>query len=105
VTVEDLYQIVQKKEPGIGQVTVFRTLKILADAGIANPVRFGDKTIRYELAHGSEHHDHLVCTSCGSVIEVFDENLEAIQDKLCKKHRFKPLKHRLEIFGTCKKCR
>ena len=104
VSVEDLYHIVRKKEPNTGQVTVFRTLKILEDAGIASPVNFRDKTIRYELKHGIEHHDHLVCLNCGSVIEVLDENLETIQDNLCKKYDFKPLNHRLEIFGTCKEC-
>ena len=105
VSVEELYVLVRKKETSIGQTTIFRTLKLLIEAKIANPVNFGDKTIRYELNYRTKHHDHLVCTQCGIVIEVLDNKLEEIQDRLCKNYNFTPIRHRLEIFGLCKKCR
>jgi len=104
VSVEELYERVKKKEESVGQATVFRTLKLLAEAEIARPVNLGSKTIRFELDYGKEHHDHLVCTKCGAVIEVFDEALETLQDKLCKKYNFQPVSHLLEIFGICKNC-
>lgn len=105
LSAEELYGIVKRKEPGIGQVTVFRTLKLLEEAGLANPVNFGDKTVRYELSFETGHHDHLVCTRCGKVIEVLDTKLEKRKEKICKGHEFVPSHHRLEIFGICKACR
>lgn len=104
LSVEELYEIVKKKEPSIGQVTVFRTLKLLEDAGIANPVNFGDKTVRYEMCFETKHHDHLVCVKCGKVIEVLDKKLEKRKELICKKHNFIPSHHRLEIFGKCENC-
>lgn len=104
LSVEELYGIVRQKEPSIGQVTVFRTLKLLEEAGIANPVNFGDRTIRYELSFKTEHHDHLVCLKCGNVIEVVDSKLEKRKNKICEKHNFLSSHHRLEIFGTCQAC-
>lgn len=104
LSVEELYALVKKTDKSIGQVTIFRTLKLLAEAGIARTVNLGDKTVRFELNFGKEHHDHLICTSCGKVIEVLDQELEEIQDKLCKRFAFTPSHHRLDIFGKCKKC-
>jgi len=105
LSAEELYLIVRQKEPAIGQVTVFRTLKLLEEAGIANPVNFGDKTVRYEPGYKTGHHDHLVCTRCGRVIEVLDSKLEKRKEKICQQHDFKPTHHRLEIFGICSDCR
>ena len=104
LSVEELYEIVKHKEPSIGQVTVFRTLKLLEDAGIANPVNFGDRTVRYEMCYESKHHDHLVCLKCGKVIEALDKKMEKRKELICKKHNFVPSHHRLEIFGTCAAC-
>jgi Fur family transcriptional regulator, ferric uptake regulator len=101
---EELYDLVKKKNPEIGLVTVFRTLKLIKEAGLAREVNFGDKTIRYEHKYNHEHHDHLICTKCGSYIEAVDLNIEKLQDKLCKKLKFTPINHRLEIFGICKEC-
>ncbi|GAB4336187.1 MAG: transcriptional repressor [Desulfobulbaceae bacterium] len=105
VSVEELYGHVLERDPAIGQVTVFRTLKLLEEAGIAAPVNLGDKTVRYEPAYRAEHHDHLICTRCGRVIEVLDVKLEKRQEKLCRKYGFTPTHHRLDIFGICPDCR
>ena len=104
-SVEDLYEIVRKKNPHIGQATVFRTLKLLCEAGIAGKVDLGDKRIRYEHKYGHKHHDHLICVKCGKFIEVFSPHMEKLQKELCRKFKFLPHKHRTEIFGICKKCR
>ena len=104
VSVEELYDLVKMKEKSIGQVTVFRTLKLLVEADVAQAVNFGDKVVRYEINCGAEHHDHLVCLRCGAVIEAMDEELEAIQNRLCEKFNFIAVNHRLEIFGTCSNC-
>lgn len=104
LSVEDLYSIVRKKDPNIGQATVFRTLKLLGEAGLAGEVRLGDKRVRYEHKYGHQHHDHLICMKCGKLIEAMEPEIEKLQERLCKKFGFAPEKHKMEIFGTCKNC-
>ncbi|MFC1623977.1 Fur family transcriptional regulator [Candidatus Omnitrophota bacterium] len=104
LSVEDLYDIVKKKDSSIGHATVFRTLKLLCEADIAKEVDLGDKKIRYEHKHGHQHHDHLVCVRCGRFIEAVDSKIEELQNRLCKRFGFLPQRHKMEIFGTCKKC-
>ena len=102
---EDLYRLVQKEDRSIGQTTVYRTLKLLTDAGLAREVRFGDGRTRYEHNYKHQHHDHMICTECGKLIEFFSAELEAIQDAMAAKYRFEPTNHSLRIFGICVDCR
>lgn len=103
--VEDVYRIVKKKAVRAGYTTVFRTMKLLREAGIAKEVNLGGKILKYECKHGHEHHDHLVCLECGSFVEALDPEIEKLQDKLCSKFGFTPRRHRMEIFGICRRCR
>lgn len=105
LTVEELYNIIKRKDPNVGQATVFRTLKLICEAGIAREVDLGDKKIRYEHKYGHQHHDHLVCVKCGRSIEVMDPEIERLQSRLCKKFGFISQKHKMEIFGICKRCK
>lgn len=105
LSVEDLYNIAKKKDSSIGQATVFRTLKLLREVDIAKEIDLGDGKTRYEHKYGHEHHDHLVCLECGRFIEAVDSKIERLQDALCRKHGFLPQRHKMEIFGICKKCR
>ena len=105
LAVEDLYNIAKKKDQTIGQATVFRALKLLREAGIAKEVDLGDGKTRYEHKYGHQHHDHLICLECGRFIEAVDSKIEKLQDELCKSQDFKPERHKMEIFGICKKCR
>lgn len=105
LSVEELYDIAKKKDPSIGQATVFRTLKLLCDAEIAKEVDLGDGKVRYEHKYGHEHHDHLICTKCGRFIEAVDPEIEKLQDELCKRFGFKAQRHKMDIFGVCKRCR
>jgi len=105
LSVDDLYDIVRKKDSSIGHATVFRTLKLLSEAGIAKEVNLGDGKTRYEHKYDHEHHDHLVCLECGKFIEAVDSKIEKLQEELCKRHGFVPQQHKMEIFGICKKCR
>lgn len=101
----ELYALVNKKHPGIGYATVYRAMKTICDAGLADEVDFGDGVARFEHKYGHEHHDHLICTKCGRYIEVIDSQIEKLQDKLADKHGFSPIKHKMEIFGVCKNCK
>ena len=105
LTVEELHDIIRKKHKNIGQSTVFRNLKLFCEAGLAREVDFGDKKIRYEIKYGHEHHDHLICTKCGKFIEVVDQQIEDLQDKLCGRYNFMPKRHRMEIYGICSDCK
>ncbi|MGB9177742.1 MAG: transcriptional repressor [Pyrinomonadaceae bacterium] len=102
---EDLYRLVQREDPNIGQTTVYRTLKLLTEAGLAREVRFGDGRTHYEHNYKHQHHDHMICTECGKIIEFFSAELEAIQDKMAAKHRFEVTQHLLRILGVCADCR
>jgi Fur family transcriptional regulator, ferric uptake regulator len=102
---EDLYRLVRQKDPNIGQTTVYRTLKLLAEAGLAREVRFGDGVTHYEHNYKHQHHDHMICSECGRIIEFFSAELEAIQDAMAAKHRFQVTQHLLRIIGVCAECR
>jgi len=102
---EDLYRLVQKDDPSIGQTTVYRTLKLLTEAGLAREVRFGDGRTHYEHNYKHQHHDHMICSQCGRIIEFFSAELEAIQDAMAAKHRFEVTQHLLRIIGVCAECR
>lgn len=105
VSADELSIIVKKKHKDIGQTTVFRTLKLLCEAGIAQQVTFHDKIIRFERKIDDSHHDHLICSKCGHLIEAMDPKIEELQNKLCEQFGFTPLFHRMEIFGLCKTCK
>ena len=104
LSVEELYGLVKKKDSSVGQTTVFRTLKLLCEAGIAGEVAIERKCIKYEVKIGHEHHDHLVCLKCGRYLEAMDPKIEKLQEKLCERFGFIPQKHRMEIHGVCKEC-
>ena len=101
---EDLYWLVQKQDPSVGHTTVYRTLKLLTEAGLAREVRFGDGKTYYEHHYNHEHHDHMICTECGKVIEFYSPELEAMQDQMAAKYKFKPTHHSLRILGACEEC-
>jgi Fur family ferric uptake transcriptional regulator len=102
---EDLYRLVKQGDPSIGQTTVYRTLKLLAEAGLAREVRFGDGITHYEHNYKHQHHDHMICSECGRIIEFYSAELEALQDAMAAKHRFQINEHLLRIIGVCAECR
>ena len=105
ISIAELYEQVKKLYPSIGAATVYRTMKLLSEAGVAEELDFGDGLIRYEHKIGHAHHDHLICTVCGKFIETSDERLEKLQQELAERNDFTPLRHRLQIFGICGKCK
>ncbi len=105
ITVEELYNEVAKKDPGVGYATVHRNLNLLRECGLAEEIKIGKQKMRFEPPYGHGHHDHLICLKCGQIIEVNDEKIERLQDKLAELNDFTPVKHKLEIYGYCRKCR
>jgi len=102
---EELYNIVKKEDKSIGQATVYRTLKLLSESGIAKEVQFGDGVTRYERKYGSSHHDHLICERCGRNVEVVDEGIERLQEELAKREGFVLTNHKMYLYGICPDCR
>ena len=104
VSAEELYKIVKESHPQIGFTTVYRTLKLIVSSGLGEKVDFDDGMKRYERKMGREYHAHFICTKCGNNFEAFDKNIEGLSSRLAESQGFLPQKHRLEIFGLCKKC-
>lgn len=105
ISVEELYLKVKSSNPGIGQATVYRTLKLFAEAGLAREILLHDGQTRYEHAVAGEHHDHLVCTGCNAIIEFEDETIEKLQNDIATRHGFLIKNHKMEIYGLCANCR
>jgi Fur family ferric uptake transcriptional regulator len=96
------------KEKGlkISRATVYRTLELLVKSGMVRRVHLGEDHYHYEAVTGGKesHHDHLVCTTCGAVIEFHDEVLEQRQREICERKKFTPTFHNLQILGVCDSC-
>lgn len=105
VSVEELYLKIKASNPGIGHATVYRTLKLFVEAGLAREILLHDGQTRYEHVMAGEHHDHLVCTGCNGIIEFENETIEKLQDEIAALHGFLIRSHKLEIYGLCADCR
>ncbi len=103
ITSEAIYERVRSDHPNIGYTTVYRTMKLLCEAGLASERHFEDGVTRYEIAH--EHHDHLVCLRCGKIIEFECQMIESTQIKIADRYGFLVLRHRHELYGHCSSCR
>jgi Fur family ferric uptake transcriptional regulator len=102
ITSEDLSKNVRELYPHIGHTTVYRTIKLLCDAGLAAERRFDEGATRYETKR--QHHDHLVCLRCGKIIEFESSMIEGAQQDIAKRHGFHLLRHRHELYGYCSDC-
>ncbi len=105
LSAEEIYSLVKAKHPEIGMATVYRTLDLLAELGILQKMNFGDGRSRYEFSNQDEHHhQHLICLSCGDVLEFADDLLESLEKAIGEATKFKITDHQLKFYGYCKKC-
>jgi Fur family ferric uptake transcriptional regulator len=102
---DELLFKMKQKNVKISRATVYRTLELLVKSGMVRRVHLGEDHYHYEHVSGNSHHDHLICTTCGSVIEFHDPVLEARQLEICDRKRFTPTFHNLQILGVCDACR
>jgi Fur family ferric uptake transcriptional regulator len=105
ITAEDLYIKINKRHKDIGSTTVYRTLKLLAESGLATARVFADQLTRYEPVSEDEHHDHLICLDCGSIIEFEDPKLERLQERIASDFGFSIVDHKVEFYGHCRDCK
>jgi Fur family transcriptional regulator, ferric uptake regulator len=101
---EELYHQIRTQDPGIGLVTVYRTLKLLRQAGLATERAFGDGYARFDPNPADWTHHHLICTRCGTVREFQDKDLRILGRKVARTLGFTITEHKLELYGLCRDC-
>ena len=104
LTAEQLYQQLQDQDPGIGLVTVYRTLKLLREAGMATGRKFGDAYTRFDPTPVDRPHDHLICIRCGRIQEFEDPSLYTLRARAARRQGFTVTEHRLDVYGLCRDC-
>lgn len=105
LTPEGLHHLIQEKHPDLntGIATVYRTLSLLEDSEMVTSLSFGAQGKKYELG-AKDHHDHIICTQCGSITEFVDEAIEQRQKKITEELGFVMQEHSMQIYGICKQC-
>jgi Fur family transcriptional regulator, ferric uptake regulator len=105
VSIEELLSLVRAQDSRVGYATVYRTLKLLTECGVAYERRFGDGLTRYELAdEEAHHHDHLICVECGSITEFEEPKIEELQEDIALRYGFLLRSHKHEMYGVCPVC-
>ena len=104
VSIDELLAKVRKRHQKVGYATVYRTLKLLVESGLAVERQFGDGQARFEVA--GEHHDHLICAKCGLILEFEDDEIARLQEKIAQRlGGFAVIRHRHELYALCPKAR
>ena len=105
LTAEEVYNEIKKEhtDSNIGIATVYRALSFLEEVDLITSIAFGTDGKKYE-SNAKSHHDHLICTNCGKIIEFIDDEIEKRQDKIAKKNKFKITSHSMQLYGTCETC-
>ena len=104
-TIDSLLESVRSSDPHVGYATVYRTMKMLVESGIAHEQKFGDGFTRYELNDEATHHDHLICSNCGRIEEFEEPLIEELQERVAARYGFDLQQHKLELYGICAACR
>jgi len=103
-TAEELLDLCREEDRGVSRATVYRTLTMLEEAGFVEGLDTGDGGRKFEHVLGHAHHDHMVCTTCGSILEFHDDELEQRQELAAQRHGFRITSHSLKLFGLCQGC-
>ncbi len=104
ISIDELLARVRKRHQKVGYATVYRTLKLLVESGLAIERQFGDGQARFEVA--GEHHDHLICAKCNLILEFEDDEIEHLQEKVAQRlGGFSVIRHRHELYALCPKAR
>jgi Fur family ferric uptake transcriptional regulator len=105
LSTNELHRLVQKKDARIGFTTVYRTLKLLAECGLASEVAFHDGIARYEHQYNRRSHHHMVCTGCGSSVEFFSPEVDRLEQEIGNRYHYATTRHTFQIYGVCEDCR
>ena len=102
--VDHLLMLMRRAGRNVSRATLYRTLARLVESGLVHKVEMGDGQARYEPMFGRHHHDHMVCLTCGRIIEFESREVERIQEEVCRKKRFTMTDHTHQIRGHCNRC-
>lgn len=107
LSAEEVHEIVKRKYPqqNIGIATVYRTLNFLEEVELISSISFGKNGKKYEGKDKDKHHDHIICTSCGKIVEFFDEEIENRQNYIAQKNGFNITSHNMQLYGICQDCK
>lgn len=105
LTPAELHQKVRREHPGVGLVTVYRTLEILQELGLVCELHAGGNCRSFMAKRPVEHHHHLICSDCGKVVDFTDCHLDELERRLARNTKFKIEGHLLEFLGRCRECR
>lgn len=105
ITAEELHQRIAAQAHDVSPATIYRTVNMLVEMGVVSKQDFGTASASFEWNLTRRHHDHLVCTTCGTITEFRSERIEELQDAIAIEHGFALAHHRLDLFGTCTRCR
>jgi len=107
LSAEEVFMLVKDKFPEIGLATVYRTLELLSELHVLEKMNFGDGVARYDLRNDSthHHHHHMICVQCGSVDEIMEDWLIALEERLEREFKFTVIDHRLDFQGICHRCK
>ncbi len=104
LSVDDLADALRRRGEQLGKATIYRTLNLMVEAGLARELDFGEGFKRYEHQAGEARHDHLVCSECGKVVRFSRSAIEALQAEIAAEAGFKIQTRRFEIYGQCPEC-
>lgn len=101
-SLNELLAAAQVEQASIGYATVYRTMKLMTDCGVALEHKFADTGLTlFEPNLEGDHHDHIICLTCGRIVEFEDAGIEALQESVARRHGFEVRKHRHEIYADC----
>ena len=101
---EEIFITLRNRGLNVSRATVYRTIDVLVKNNLINKLDIGDGRARFEYNDKYIHHDHLVCTKCGKIVEFYNDKIEELQNDIAKQHNFKLLDHSHQLFGICKDC-
>jgi Fur family ferric uptake transcriptional regulator len=102
LTSDEIHRRVAEVDPSIGLSTVYRTLRLFVEAGVASERHFHDGVARFEVVQ--PHHDPLICLGCNSIVEFEDDEVERLQEDIARARGFSLVSHRHELYGYCRGC-
>ncbi len=100
----ELFRLASEQNPRLSLSTVYRTMNLLRDLGLVNEVHLGEEHHHYELRPSSEHY-HLVCISCGRVVEIGGDLIGHLKDSVARQHDFEITEAQVDFVGLCGECR
>ena len=100
LSADEIHNKLVDHNESIGLATVYRVLTQLELAGLIQKNQFSDNQSSYEIK--KQHHDHLICTKCGKIIEFMNDDLETLQEEISEKYQFRLDSHVMTLFGVCR---